>query len=39
MAGRREARNRATETSMPAFGLADVKRGNLHPEQGQIGRR
>ena len=38
MAGRREARNRATETSKSVARLVDVKRGNLHPEQGQIGR-
>ena len=36
-----KARNRATETSnQPAKGMAeDVKRGNLHPEQHQVGAR
>ena len=41
-AGRREATNRATETS-PQPGRCwpggGVKRGNLHPEQHQIGKR
>ena len=37
-----KARNRATETSLadpPQGGLVRVKRGNLHPEQHQIGKR
>jgi len=34
-----KARNRATETSMRSASGADVKRGNLHPEQHQIGVR
>ena len=36
---RGDATNRATETSKHRFAGADVKRGNLHPEQHQIGRR
>ena len=34
---RREARNRATETSKSRFAVMDVKRGNLHLQQDQIG--
>ena len=32
-----KARNRATETSKSRFAVMDVKRGNLHLQQDQIG--
>ena len=34
-----KARNRATETSIRRLADEDVKRGNLHPEQHQVGMR